>query len=167
MGIQRPRNEKRVKEIAKYVGTADACFPTAVILAVDGNCATYDENSKELTLQPYLDPADGEKPINYGEIANVLDGQHRIEGLKESGFNNEFDINVSIFIDIDIANQAYLFSTINLAQTKVNKSLVYDLFDLAKKRSPQKTCHNIAVALDKTSGSPFYERIKRLGVATV
>ena len=54
----------------------------------------------------------------------------------------------------------------NLAQTKVNKSLVYDLFDLAKTRSPQKTCHNIAVALDAQENSPFHGRIKRLGVAT-
>lgn len=29
-----------------------------------------------------------------------------------------------------------------------------------------KTCHNIAVALDKSEISPFYKRIKRLGVAT-
>jgi DGQHR domain-containing protein len=62
--------------------------------------------------------------------------------------------------------QAYIFSTVNLAQTKVNKSLVYDLFDLAKARSPQKVCHNIPVALDQSEQSPFYHRIKRLGVAT-
>src|SRR5258708_14160025 len=77
-----------------------------------------------------------------------------------------FEVNVSIFVDIDIADQAYIFSTVNLAQTKVNRSLVYDLFDLAKSRSPQKTCHNIAVALDRVTGSPFHKRIKRLGVAT-
>lgn len=166
LGIQRPRIEKRVKEIAKYIGTTDASFPTAVILAVHGNCAKYNEKTNELTLQPYLAPADGEDPIEYEGIANILDGQHRIEGLKMASPEGAFDINVSIFIDIDIADQAYLFSTINLAQTKVNKSLVYDLFDLAKKRSPQKTCHNIAVALDKTKDSPFFKKIKRLGVAT-
>jgi DGQHR domain-containing protein len=55
---------------------------------------------------------------------------------------------------------------VNLTQTKVNKSLVYDLFDLAKTRSPQKTCHNIAVALDQGKRSPFFQRIKRLGQAT-
>ncbi len=59
-----------------------------------------------------------------------------------------------------------MVATVNLAQTKVNKSLVYDLFDLAKTRSPQKSAHNIAVALDKNEKSPFFERIKRLGVST-
>ncbi len=166
LGIQRPRSKHRVNEIAKYIRTTDASFPTAVILAVHRNCAKYNERTKELTLHPFLDPADDEDPIKYEEMANILDGQHRIEGLKMADLEGTFDINVSVFIDIDIAEQAYIFSTINLAQTKVNKSLVYDLFDLAKKRSPQKTCHNIAVALDKTKKCPFFERIKRLGVAT-
>ena len=49
----------------------------------------------------------------------------------------------------------------------MGKSLAIDLFELARTRSPIKTCHNIAVALDSTKGSPFYHRIKRLGVATV
>jgi DGQHR domain-containing protein len=166
LGIQRPRNEKRIAEIAKYVMTEDACFPTAVVLSVNGNCAEFNDKKHELTLHSYLDADDENDIIKYNEIANVLDGQHRIEGLRESNFEGQFEINVSIFIDIDIADQAYIFSTINLAQTKVNKSLVYDLFSLAKKRSPQKTCHNIAVALDKNSDSPFYEKIKRLGRTT-
>jgi DGQHR domain-containing protein len=53
-----------------------------------------------------------------------------------------------------------------LSQTKVNHSLVYDLFSYDKTRSPEKTAHEIAVALDKTPNSPFLEKIKRLGVAT-
>lgn len=166
LGIQRPRIQKRVKEISQYIETADACFPTSVILAILAKCAQYDEKTKELTLQPYIDVESQEKPILYEEIANVLDGQHRIEGLKASNYEGDFEINVSIFVDMDIADQAYIFSTINLAQTRVNKSLVYDLFSLAKKRSPQKTCHHIAVALDKNKESPFFQRIKRLGRAT-
>src|ERR1700676_1519049 len=43
LGIQRPLNEDRVEEIEQYVQTIDACFPTAVILSVSGNCAKYDE----------------------------------------------------------------------------------------------------------------------------
>src|SRR5262249_11994642 len=50
---------------------------------------------------------------------------------------------------------------------KVQKSLVYDLFSLARTRSPQKTCHNIAVALDRDPKCALYQRIKRLGFATV
>lgn len=166
LGIQRPVNDKRVKEIGEYVNTLDACFPTSVILAIDGSCASYDAEKGKLTLSNYVEPERFEEKIHYRQIAKVLDGQHRIEGLKSYLQKSPFDINVSIFIDMDIENQAYIFSTVNLAQTKVNKSLVYDLYDLAKTRSPQKTCHNVAVGLDKHKDSPLFHRIKRLGVAT-
>lgn len=164
LGIQREVSKKRVKEIGGYVNTVDACFPTAVILSIKGSCASYDEATRTLTLTNDLE---SEPPIRVHEIAHVLDGQHRIEGLKhlEAG-HPDFEVNVSIFIDMDIENQAYLFSVVNLAQTKVSKSLVYDLFDYSRSRSPQKTAHSIAVALDRTEASPFYKRIKRLGVAT-
>jgi DGQHR domain-containing protein len=165
LGIQRPLNPKRVKEIEKYVSTIDACFPTAVILSVPGVCARYDEEKNILTLSNYLDPDEPSRSILYRQIAKVIDGQHRIEGLK-SYSGSEFGVNVCIFVDIDVAEEGYIFSTVNLAQTKVNRSLAIDLFDLAKAPSPQKLCHNIAVALDQNSKSPFFHRIKRLGVAT-
>jgi DGQHR domain-containing protein len=165
LGIQRRLDEKRSNEISQYVNTVDACFPTAVIIAVNGLCAKFDERKREMTLSPYVPLEQDEREIPYSEIAKVLDGQHRIEGLKKFA-GKAFDINVCIFIDADIAEQAYLFTTVNLTQTKVNRSLAFDLFELARSRSPQKLCHNIAVALDGDKRSPFYQKIKRLGVAT-
>lgn len=165
LGIQRPLSSARVTELLSYVETVDACFPTAVILAIDGRCASFDPDTNKLTLRNDPDPDDGNDPILYRSIAKVLDGQHRIAGLMEYE-RDDFQVNVSIFIDIDIEDQAYIFSTVNLAQTKVNRSLAYDLSELTKTRSPQKTCHNIAVALDQLDSSPFYRRIKRLGTAT-
>lgn len=165
LGIQRPLSKKRVRDISMYVESPDACFPTAVILAIDGVCVEFNENQSKMTLSAYEDPENQKNDIPLDQIAKVIDGQHRIEGLKDYE-KQDFEINVSIFVDMDIADQAYLFSTVNLAQTKVNRSLVYDLFDLANTRSPQKTCHNIAVALDNHDSSPFYQKIKRLGVST-
>lgn len=165
LGIQRPLNMGRVKDISAYTKTQDACFPTAVLLSVQGRCASFDPESDILTLTPYQAAADDSfESVSYPKIANVIDGQHRIAGLYDYS-GDDFDINVSIFVDIDVSSEAYLFSTVNLAQTKVNKSLVYDLFELASKRSPQKLCHQIAVALDKDPNSPFHNRIKRLGSA--
>jgi len=137
LGIQRRVDPSRVQEITKYVTTRDACFPTAVILSVPGECATFDNATNRLTLSAHVDE-DPKRSIAFDKIATVLDGQHRLAALKEGKYKGDFEINVSVFIDIDIADQAYVFSTVNLAQTKVKKSLVYDLFDLAKKRSPQK-----------------------------
>ena len=50
--------------------------------------------------------------------------------------------------------------------TKVSKSLVYDLYEYQKRRSPQKTCHKIARLMNREEDSPLYRRIKLLGRAT-
>lgn len=173
LGIQRPLNPKRVKEIRQYITQSpDATFPTAVILAVDERCVEYDADRKVLALYPYFDES-GESSIPVNKIAKVLDGQHRIAGFfdgvgdnRSFDFEKNFSINVSIFVGIDLPEQAKIFATVNLAQTKVNRSLVYDLESVARKRNPFKTCHNVAVALNSNEGSPFFGRIKRLGVAT-
>ena len=77
-----------------------------------------------------------------------------------------FQVPVVFFVGSDLSEQANIFSTVNLEQNKVGKSLAYDLFALAKTRSPQRVSHEIAVAFDKDPKSPFFHRIKRLGGAT-
>ena len=177
LGIQRPLKDERVKQLQRYVKTVDATFPTGVILAIDEKCASLDEDSGELTISEFIDNDNPTNNITFDKIAKVIDGQHRIASFVEFDENGqktftfdksvEFDINVCIFIGADISQQATIFSTVNLAQTKVNRSLAYDLADFASFRSPQKTCHMIAVMLDAREDSPLYKRIKRLGVKTV
>ena len=111
----------------------DATFPTSIVLAVKGECAEFEDGN--LTLSESVDAETGEV-ISFAEVASILDGQHRVEGLKEANAD-DFEVPVSIFVDADISDQAYIFATVNLAQTKVNKSLVYDLLDYATARSPQ------------------------------
>lgn len=167
VGIQRTLSTKRVKEIADFIQSIDATFPTSVVLAVRGDCAELIETDGVTRLRIFEGAGgDDEKKVSLGATASILDGQHRVEGLKASGRLDDFQVPVSIFVDADIADQAYIFATVNLAQTKVNKSLVYDLLDYAKARSPQKSAHDIAVALDKYENSPFFKIIKRLGAAT-
>ena len=43
-GVQRELSEKRVQEIATYVTTIDATFPTAVVLAISASCVTLEEH---------------------------------------------------------------------------------------------------------------------------
>ena len=118
-----------------------------------------------MTLSNYPEPDDPEERIVFSSVAKVLDGQHRIEGFKEYK-GPPFDLNVTIFVGADLPDQASIFATVNRTQTRVNRSLVYDLFELSNTRSPERTCHEITVALDTAKGSPFHRRIKRLGVAT-
>lgn len=175
LGIQRHISERRIKEIKKYLEGSDASFPTAIILAIDENCAEFVQGKGAcgvLTLRTYQPgPDEGETPIPWDRIAKVLDGQHRIAAFMDDEYHyafgkRDFDLNLAIFVGADISVQATIFATVNLAQTKVNRSLAYDLTELARTRSPYKSCHNIAVILDKEPKSPLYHRIKRLGTAT-
>jgi DGQHR domain-containing protein len=180
LGIQRGVEEPRVKEIAQYVTTFDATFPTSIILAIPSK--EYRFKGKKIDLQDTLklDSLEGYEEVDNimvtdnelrirrsGAVASVLDGQHRIEGIRRAYGNGNtekvFDLNVTIFVDLDIDDQAQIFSVINKAQTKVNKSLVYDLYEYARSRSPQKTSHDIVRALNRMEKSPFYKKIKILG----
>ena len=169
LGIQRKLSDTRIRHIKEYVGTVDACFPTSVVVSIDEKCAAIEETERQgfmlLRISEYLDAETPQLSIALDQVATIIDGQHRLKGLEEAA-KDEFELSISVFVGADEATEASIFSTVNLAQTKVNKSLAYDLFAYAKERSPEKTCHEIVVALDKLPDSPFQGKIKRLGVRT-
>lgn len=174
-GIQRNLSEKRINEISNYVTTLDATFPSSVLLAID-EFSIKTENEFEMSEEPNVifDEKENELLIKEEEnIAHIIDGQHRVFGLKRAlekvgVFADEilnFELVVTVFVNMDDENQALVFSTINKAHTKVNQSLVYDLFDLAKTKSPQRVVHNIVKLLNEREESPFKDKIKMLGFA--
>ena len=148
--VQREQSNTRIREIAKYCGESDATFPTPIIIAVKENA----------------DVRIDEDFIFYNEeeiLGEVIDGQHRLEGLKTSNYLSKFQMPVVLMFDLYPSQKAYVFSIINSKQTRVNMSLIYDLFALSDKRSPYKTCHETARALNKDLDSPFFNRLKMLG----
>ena len=151
-GIQRELSTKRQGEIKDYISTFDAAFPNSFIISIKSEDVLSQEGE---TL----------KIRAHEKAASIIDGQHRLAGFTELNSDN-FELIVSVFIDLPIEDQAMLFATINLKQTKVSPSLVYDLFEETKMRSPQKTCHNICKALNTDKESPFFQRIKPLGKKT-
>ncbi|MGK9231958.1 DGQHR domain-containing protein [Inquilinus limosus] len=163
-GIQRGLNRARVSEINDFIKTADAAFPNTIILNVDSGAIT---EIKEQSSQNGSDRSIVQFEISGGENTfKIIDGQHRLAGFDENNCLN-FDLVVTLFVDLILEEQAYLFSTINLKQTKVNKSLVYDLFDVAETKSPQKIAHSVVKMLNADDESPFYKRIKLLGVTPI
>jgi DGQHR domain-containing protein len=166
LGIQRPLKEDRVREIRRYIATEDACFPTSIVISVDERCVSFTNSgaTKLLTLRPYEDTTDSRLTIPFRAMAKIIDGQHRLKAFASTQIN--WLLSVNIFVGADDGTQAMIFSKVNLAQTKVNKSLVYDLFSLDRGRSPEKTSHEIVVNLNSIPGNPFHQLIKRLGSAT-
>ena len=153
VGVQRVLDPKREKEIGKYVNFADATFPNSIIVCLSSKDAIYDAESSTLFIK------------DEESVASVLDGQHRIAGLKHLNEACIFDCIVTVFIDIELEDQAIIFATINTEQKKINKSLAADLAEFYNSRSPQRTCHNIARALRANENSPFYGKISILGSA--
>jgi DGQHR domain-containing protein len=141
-----------VAEIAEYAKTEDATFPTPILLAISGE--SYSELDQGCIV------------LNADCTADIVDGQHRVRGLALSGRSSDFLIPVVFIVDATEEQKALMFATINGKQTKVPASLIYDLFGITESRSPQKTAHEIARALNSMNGSPWFRRLKMLGMKT-
>ncbi|WP_252242694.1 DGQHR domain-containing protein [Clostridium sp. ZS2] len=155
-GIQRQIVKNRVPQITEFANSLEATFPTPIIISVknkfDGNLKKVNDILLEFTYN------------SEEVIGEIIDGQHRIEGLKQSENFKDYELLVILMFDLTEEEKAYIFTTINSNQRSVSKSLIYDLFELSKKRSPYKTSHEIARLLNSDEQSPFYKRLKMLGM---
>ena len=114
-GIQRSILPARIKEISEYVTNIDAAFPSSILLAIKSidieatdefDNITYNKSTRTLRIKKDK------------RLAHIIDGQHRLFGMRkavDSGFNEAFELVVTIFVDMDIDDQAMVFSTINRA----------------------------------------------------
>lgn len=148
-GPQREASISRINEISKYAETADATFPTPILLALSEDSYKIDDNFIELD--------------DYTTKASVVDGQHRLLGIAKSKFAIEFALPVVFILDATDEQKALIFAIINGKQTRVSASVIYDLFNVVEGRNPFKTAHEIARALNQDENSPFYRRLKMLG----
>lgn len=160
-GIQRSLNSQRIQSIAQYCNDPDAIFPTPIILSVRSSDISDSMNPKS---DCYLVKSSefGLYKFGYSEKieASVLDGQHRLFGIEASKSNVE--IPIALAFNLTEEQKAYIFATINGNQKQVDKSLIYDLFELSTGRSPFKTAHYLARLFNSSSDSPFYGRLKML-----
>jgi len=127
LGIERPLLRAHTIEIEEYLTTTDACFPSAIVIVVDGACFEYLETKKSIRLKIYEDKNNPQNSKSRFEIAKVIDGQHRIEALRKYK-GDTFQVNVSIFVSMPLPSQAQVFTALNLARTKERSRLIYDLF---------------------------------------
>jgi DGQHR domain-containing protein len=183
--FQRDPNEDRINRIAKFLDNEEyAFFPNSIIanceLINDWEDYSIDEDSSvedfiAVKNRPkYLSflKKDGESYYLYTpNIQNsilVIDGQHRLEGLKKtkSGVASDYDLIVVFIIGFDRSVIAKQFYTINYEQKAVNKSLLYQLTGEFTIEVDELTfMHNIVKLLNETPDSPFYGRVKMLGKA--
>lgn len=153
--VQRILNRRRISKISSFVLNG-GYFPNNIILNVpDVNSVTVDDESKTLQFEENV------------QIAQIIDGQHRVAGLKEA---LRVDDNIGIreypvlmTINMTTAECASMFVSINNEQQQVPKTLIYDLYgllDLPDRDYNIDRGHDIAEMLNKSSESPFQGYIK-------
>jgi hypothetical protein len=154
-GIQRRLSETRVREIAKYASGEEAIFPTPIVMSASSKYISF-KNQNEMEIDD--DRIEADKMY-----FSIIDGQHRLAGIKEAKCLNRFALPVVIVLDTFVQQDAEIFVTINGNQRPVSKSLIYDLFGLSDKRTVERVCHTIIKSLNRDEGSMIKHKVKMLG----
>ena len=146
-GTQRVIQDKRLTEIADYIGRTDAAFPNSIIIASNYDRETgFDQGELEdISTEDEDTEIDASRvwtvarsrngdyrltiPTNE-KLAAVIDGQHRLFSFAKADINVIRGMNLlcSIFLDLPKSLQAQLFATINSTQKRVDRSLTFELF---------------------------------------
>jgi DGQHR domain-containing protein len=168
-------NTARAKKLAEYIlrgqDTKDAFLPTSVFLATDKSLPF---NNKDHTLE--IDS------VAVGSFS-VVDGQHRLEGLRMAAEKDarvyEFEIPVVIAIKLSKLEQMCHFLIVNTTQKSVDASIEQRIYarltaavdveelptlprwilNVVDKGEVQKALKYVDF-LNKTQGSPWFGKIK-------
>jgi DGQHR domain-containing protein len=122
-GFQRVLDKARAKRLSNYLvdgwNDGDVFLPTSIFLATDKEIE-YDHTKKEITID-----------LNNIGPFNVVDGQHRIEGLilaaKEKPEIKEFEVLANIASGLDEISQMCHFLIVNTTQKAVDKSVAQQI----------------------------------------
>jgi len=148
-GYQRNLSKQRAAEIAHYLDTENGCIPNSILVNLEDG-AKFDRKKGILSIP------------DTPRAAWVIDGQHRMYGLRQA--KSKFELIISAFLALDVPTQAKQFKVINSKQRGVSTSLLYDLLDLTKDGSfAQQRGHDLAVRLNEDPESPWFGEIDMTG----
>jgi len=174
-GYQRLLNKGRARKLADYIvegqKTHDAFLPTSIFMATNKNIS--------------FNPANNTIEIDIDEICpfNIVDGQHRVEGLRMAKEKDpsiaEFEVPVNIAINLSDIEQMCHFLIVNTTQKSVEEGLAQRIRARLTKRlelediptlpkwilnSVEKGEDDKALQyvdfLNSTEGSPWFNKIR-------
>jgi DNA sulfur modification protein DndB len=152
--VQRLLNPRRIAGLTKFA-LEGGDYPSCVVL----NWVNKDRP---------LEVVNGKLDIsNEAQSAQIIDGQHRIAGLKEAMRSKseikDLEIPVALYEGLDTRACADIFISINTEQKPVSKSLVFDLYGVSSEYLVDPAAvraKDIATAFNEDSSSPYYQLIK-------
>ncbi|MHB1365325.1 MAG: DGQHR domain-containing protein [Eubacteriales bacterium] len=155
--VQRVLNRRRISSIRDFILDGNMFFNMFILNWVDSNYPIKIENGQLKIPQV----ASG---------AQVIDGQHRLEGLKDAyeirENIGEQQVVVLMTQGLSTPQAARIFLNINTEQKPVPSSLVYDLFgEIKDKNYYVVRATDIATKLHEDPSSPYYQCIKLPGSA--
>lgn len=130
-GTQRKEDLKRQVEISQYIQSTEAAFPNSIILGANySESGEYVESDKSWRIEESGNGSFCLEIPTAEKLASIIDGQHRLKSFRsvDSSERKSFELLCSVYVDLPIPYHAYLFSTINFNQKKVDRSLAYNLF---------------------------------------
>jgi DGQHR domain-containing protein len=121
-GFQRVLNERRARDIAKYMDSNEGVIPSSIILSAQKEATFGFDHDKGI--------------IYFREDKNlflVLDGQHRLYGMFLA--KKDYNIPVVIFNGLSSREEVNLFIDINTNQRGVPSTLLIDIKNLTGKET--------------------------------
>ncbi|MCE2699511.1 MAG: DGQHR domain-containing protein [Nostocales cyanobacterium LE14-WE4] len=157
--VQRLLNPKRIESIKDFT-LEGGDYPGAIILNWVSVQNSLQKQDKKISF------------ANVSRSAQIIDGQHRVAGLK-SAINElkdiaKLEIPVAIYENLTTKECADIFLAINTEQKTVPPSLVFDLYGIASESVIDPAAvraRDIAIYLNETEDSPFHDQIKFPGAA--
>lgn len=156
--VQRVLNQGRINSIKAFT-LQGGDYPNAVVL-------------NWVSQTNKLNANDGTLGFTVGDgLAQLIDGQHRIAGIKAAIEENKslgkLELPVVIYRNLSTQECADIFLSINTEQKPVPRSLVFDLYGVASENIVDHAAvraRDIAMFLNE-SGSPYEGEIKMPGAA--
>jgi len=147
--VQRLLNPRRIDSVKEFtVNGGD--YPNCIILNWVDEKATLGVDKGRITI-----------PIR-DRVAQIIDGQHRVEGiraaLKAKPEIGKLEIPVAFYEHLTTQECADIFLSINTEQKPVQRSLVFDLYNVASAHVVDPAAvraRDIASRLNEQEASPF------------
>ncbi|GAB1141635.1 MAG: DGQHR domain-containing protein [Shewanella algae] len=150
--VQRVLVERRIKSLKDFI-LSGGDLPGCIIL----NWVKDGLNIQDDRLSFDINP----------KLAQIIDGQHRVAGIKEAIEENaeiaSMRIPVVVYQNLTTQECADIFIAINTEQKPAPKSLVYDLYGIGSEVAIDHAAaraRDIAEVLNQDENSPYYGKIK-------
>jgi len=181
LGYQRMLNEKRINEkrggILGYLLREIGCFPTSILLNIRGETHFTPDGEEGWSTKGKLDIGE--------ETLWVIDGQHRVEALRQAIARNvdfeDYPVIVSIMHESKRFDELALFYIVNRRQRGISTDLAYRhlqrmlwekgsswLYDFEGPRAVRLgLASEVVDDFNSNPNSPLRGRIKRVGEVEV